>query len=61
MELQTRSANLCVAGTRADSFMASLLVALGGLYEALGQTAEAEHYFALASERGVEHYQGRPG
>jgi hypothetical protein len=43
---------------RADSFMGSLLVSLGGAYEAVGQAAEAERYFALASERGVEHYRG---
>ena len=43
---------------RADSFMGSLLVSLGGSYEALGLTTEAERYFALASERGVEHYRG---
>jgi len=43
---------------RADSFMGSLLVSLGGAYQAVGQTTEAEHFFALASERGVEHYGG---
>ena len=42
---------------RAESFMGSLLVSLGGSYEALGQTSEAEHYFALASERGVAHHR----
>ncbi len=43
---------------RAESFLGSLLVSLGGSYEALGRHEEAEHYFALASERGVEHYRG---
>jgi len=42
----------------ADVFMGSLLVSLGGSYEAIGETAEADSYFALASEHGVTHYRG---
>jgi len=44
--------------SRAESFMGSLLVSLGGSYEAVGQLAEAERYFALAADRGVEHHRG---
>lgn len=43
---------------RADAFLGSLFVSLGGAYEALGDTVEAERYFALATERGVTHYRG---
>jgi hypothetical protein len=43
---------------RTESFLGSLLVCGGGSYEALGHAAEAEHYFALASKHGVEHFRG---
>ncbi len=38
--------------------MDSLLVSLGGTYEAMGETAQAEHYFSEAAEHGVIHYRG---
>lgn len=40
---------------RADEFMGSLLVSLGGAYEGLGMHEEAARYFGLASRRGVHH------
>lgn len=40
---------------RADEFMGSLLVSLGGAHEALGEHESAAHYFGLAAERGVHH------
>jgi tetratricopeptide (TPR) repeat protein len=43
---------------RAEEFMGSLLVNLGGTYEALGDTAEAERCFEFAEERGVQHFRG---
>ena len=46
---------------RTEPFMGSLLVSLGAAYHAVGQIDDAEHYFALASERGVEHYRGQSG
>jgi thioredoxin-like negative regulator of GroEL len=44
---------------RAAEFMGSLLVSVGGAYESLGQLEEAERYFALGAEHGVDHF--RPG
>lgn len=44
---------------RAAEFMGSLLVSVGGAYESLGQLVEAERYFALAAEHGVDRF--RPG
>lgn len=46
---------------RAQSFMGSLHVSLGGSYEALGQHDQAEQHFARASELGVEHHRGPVG
>jgi hypothetical protein len=43
---------------RAGQFMGSLLVSVGGAYEFLGDQTEAERYFALAAELGVEHFRG---
>jgi hypothetical protein len=43
---------------RANEFMGSLLVSVGGAHESLGDHAEAERYFAMASELGVEHFRG---
>jgi hypothetical protein len=40
---------------RAAEFMGSLLVSLGGAYEAVGDAAEAERSFELASQHGVRH------
>ena len=44
---------------RAQSFLGSLYVSLGGACEALGEHAEAERCFALASAHGVEHDRGQ--
>lgn len=44
---------------RTHEFTGSLLVSVGGAYETLGNTAEAERYFALAAEYGVVHFRGR--
>lgn len=46
---------------RAQAFMGSLYVSLGGSYETLGRRREAERCFALASECGVEHHRGDAG
>jgi hypothetical protein len=43
------------ADERAEELMGSLPVSVGGAYEALGDTALAEHHFAMAAERGLEH------
>lgn len=43
---------------RAEEFMGSLLVSLGGAYEAVGDPAKADHYFELAARRGVRHFKG---
>lgn len=40
---------------RGLELMGSLLVCVGGAYEALGHVDEAESYFALAAEHGVNH------
>jgi hypothetical protein len=40
---------------RSAEFMGSLLVSVGGAYEALGAAAEAQRFFALAAQRGVQH------
>lgn len=42
---------------RAGEFMGSLLVSLGGAYDAIGDAVEAERYYTLASEHGVEHFK----
>ncbi len=39
---------------RAAVFMGSLFVSLGGAYEMVGNPVEAERYFRLAAELGVE-------
>lgn len=43
-----------------EPFLGSLLVTLGGAYEALGQQAEAERFFERAAARGVEHHRAAP-
>ena len=42
--------------SRAEEFMGSLLVCVGGSYEALGDSEAAERYYGLAAERGVRHH-----
>jgi hypothetical protein len=44
---------LCDA--RTEEFMGSLLVSLGGAFQAVGNVAQAERYYQLAAERGVDH------
>jgi hypothetical protein len=43
---------------RSAEFMGSLLVCLGGAYEAVGDAAKAECFFALAAQHGVRHDAG---
>ncbi len=43
---------------RSTEFMGSLLVSLGGAYEAIGDAAEAQRFFELASRHGVQHVAG---
>jgi hypothetical protein len=40
---------------RSAEFIGSLLVSLGGAFETVGDAAEAERYFWLASQQGVQH------
>lgn len=40
---------------RTEEFMGSLLVSLGGAYEAVGDVAQAERFYRLAAEKGVDH------
>lgn len=44
---------------RSAEFMGSLLVSLGGAYEAIGDAAKAQHYFELAAHHGVDGYVSR--
>jgi hypothetical protein len=43
---------------RSAEFVGSLLVSLGGAYEATGDTAEATRFFELAEQHGVRHVAG---
>jgi hypothetical protein len=43
---------------RSAEFMGSLLVSLGGAYEAIGDAAEAKRFFELASHHGMQHVAG---
>lgn len=43
---------------RAAELMGSLLVSLGGAYEAIGDAARAERFFERASHHGVQHVAG---
>jgi hypothetical protein len=43
---------------RSAEFMGSLLVSLGGAYEAIGDAAEAKRFFELASHHSVQHVAG---
>jgi hypothetical protein len=40
---------------RTEEFMGSLLVSLGGAFEAVGNVAQADRYYQLAAEKGVDH------
>jgi hypothetical protein len=42
---------------RTEEFMGSLLVSLGGAYEAVGDVAQTERLFQRAAEKGVHHLQ----
>jgi tetratricopeptide (TPR) repeat protein len=41
--------------SRGEELMGSLMVSLGGAYEAVGQFEEAERWYELAAEKGVQH------
>ncbi len=47
-----------LADERANEFLGSLYVSLGGTAERLGDSDGAERYFAVAAQHGVEHYRG---
>jgi TPR repeat protein len=40
-----------------EPMLGSLFVSLGGSLETLGHKKEAEHYFTLAAEKGIEHFK----
>ena len=43
---------------RGGEMLGSLFVSLGGAHEAVGDIAEAERYYELAAQEGVEHFRG---
>ena len=42
---------------RAEEFMGSLFVSLGGSFQKMGDTEQAERCFAEAARRGVVHFR----